>query len=59
MNAPQLIEVSLNGYHEYGFDGQWEDFLTEPLSEIVHCLSARSPNLQHLKLDYIEFNELL
>lgn len=39
MNAPQLIEVSLNGYHEYGFDGQWEEFLTEPLSEIVHCFT--------------------
>lgn len=31
MNAPQLIDVGLDGYR-HGFDGQWEEFLTESLS---------------------------
>ena len=43
MNAPQLIDVGLDGYRGHGFDGQWEEFLTEPSerSSIVYRRAHR------------------
>ena len=43
--APNLTDVRLDGFRAHHFEGRWEEHLTEPLSETVRRLSARSPNL--------------
>ena len=46
--APNLTDVRLDGFRAHDFEGRWEEHLTEPLSETVRRLSARSSNLQRL-----------
>lgn len=59
INAPKLTDVRLDGFHAHYFEGRWDEFLSENLSETVRRLSARSPNLQRLELEHTVFQSAI